>query len=195
MRSLDGGWQMNEAIATIHERMQEGGDWKAFQEEIAALHDEAATEEEYVTLMEAHRNLVAVGRYAFDEDTYAKLLPVTQAEYRLFLNKEAMEGDHINPAKLDRITKREVDAGRLDTDDSFRMLAADAGAVLGDLSPILAHSCKRGDWFLYGVASAAVAAAALERTGASSLWLIAPAILIGWYINERQRRAQLTAAA
>jgi hypothetical protein len=56
-------------IASLHERMAKGGDWRIFRDEIAALHAQAKTEEEFVTLLEAHKNLVAVGKFAFDEET------------------------------------------------------------------------------------------------------------------------------
>jgi hypothetical protein len=93
-------------IASLHERLSRGGDWRAFREEIAALHADATTEEEYVTLLEAHRKLVAVGKFAYNEETYAKLLPVAEAEYRMFLNKEATEDGAVNPVLLERITQR-----------------------------------------------------------------------------------------
>jgi hypothetical protein len=35
-----------------------------------ALHTQATMEEEFVTLLEAHKNLVAVGKFAFNEETY-----------------------------------------------------------------------------------------------------------------------------
>ena len=108
--------------------MAKGGDWRAFRDEIAALHAEATTEEEYVALLEAHQKLAAVGKYAFDDETYAKLLPVAAAEYRLFLSREAMEDGNINPVVLERITRREFEAGRLNANDEFRKLAM-AGAT------------------------------------------------------------------
>src|SRR5690348_16052217 len=70
---------MKPEIASLHERTEKGGDWRVFRDEIAALHAEATNEEEYITLLEAHRKLVAVGKFAFDEETYAKLLPVAAA--------------------------------------------------------------------------------------------------------------------
>ena len=119
--------------------MAQGGDWRVFRDEIAALHAEATTGDEYVTLLEAHRNLVAVGKHVFDAETYAELLPVTRAEYLMFLNKESMEGGMINPVLLDRVTLREVEAGRLDPEDHFRKSAAAAAAVLGDSAELTAH--------------------------------------------------------
>lgn len=177
---------MRSEIASLHERMRQGGDWRAWRDEIAALHAEATTEDEYVVLLEAHRNLVAVGEYAYDEATYAELLPIARAEYLMFLNKEAMEDGRLNPVLLDRVTQREVEAGRLDPEDDFRKLAA-AGALLGDSAEFTAHRCGRGDYFFYGMAAAAILAWALNRVQVSPLWLIAAGLAIGWYINERER--------
>ena len=179
---------MKAEIASIHDRMAQGGDWRQFRDEIAALHSVATTEAEYVTLLEAHRNLVAVGEDAFDTETYAKLLPITRAEYLMFLNKESMENGIINPALLDRVTRREVEAGRLDAEDDFRSLAAAGGSVLGDSAELYAHRCKQGDYFFLGMAVAAVLAFVLPYVRVSPLWLIAVGLLIGWFLNERERK-------
>lgn len=168
--------------------MSRGGDWQAFRDEIAALHAAAASEEEYVTLLEAHSNLVAAGETVCDEQTYAKLLPIAAAEYRNFLNKEAMEDGMVNPALLGRITRREVEAGRLDPNDSFRTLASSEASVLGDFAEVTAHRCKQGDWFFYGATSAAILAAGLALVPLSPFWLIAFAFAAGWFLNERERK-------
>lgn len=188
---------MKPEIASLHERMGRGGDWRAFREEIAALHAEATTEEEYVTLLDAHRKLVAVGKFAYDEETYAKLLPVTVTEYRLFLIKEAMEGEGglINPVLLERVTRREVEAGRLDPSDSFRTLAMSGASVLGDSAEITAHRCKQGNWFFYGMAIAAILSAGLALIPLSPLWLIALGFLVGWFLDERERKRIKTSIA
>jgi hypothetical protein len=138
---------MRPEITSLHERMSQGGDWRTFRDEIAALHAEATTEQEYVTLLEAHRNLVAVGKAAYDAETYAKLLPIAEAEYRMFLNKESMEGGVVNPVLLERVTRREVEAGRLGPEGEFRKLAVAGAAVLGDSTEHTFHKCKRGDYF------------------------------------------------
>ncbi|MGE0260159.1 MAG: hypothetical protein AB7T18_15550, partial [Alphaproteobacteria bacterium] len=143
------------------------------------------TEDEYVTLLEAHRNLVAVGEYAFDAETHAKLLSIMRAEYLMFLNKESMENGIINPVLLDRVTLREVKAGRLDPEDKFRKLAAAGGAVLGDSAEIAAHRCKRGDFFFYGAAGSAIVASLLVQNHISPLWLIVAGLLIGFYLNKK----------
>lgn len=179
---------MNLEIASLHERMAKGGDWHAFRDEIAALHEKAATEEEYVTLLEAHRNLVAVGKFAYDDETYAKLLPIAAAEYRMFLNKEALENGSINPALLERITRREVEAGRLDADDDLRKLSVAGASVLGDSAEETTHRCRRGDWFFYGFVIAATLSVGLTLVPLSPFWLIVPGLVGGWYINERERK-------
>ena len=175
-------------IASIKDRMAQGGDWRAFRDEIASLHDQATSEAEYVTLLEAHHNLIAVGEYAYDADTYAKLLPIARAEYLTFLNKESLEDGVINPAILDRVTQREVSAGRLEPNDDFRTLAAAGGTILGDSAEYHAHRCKHGDYLFYGMAIAAVLSVALVRAGISPLWLIAVGLLAGWFLNERERK-------
>jgi hypothetical protein len=141
---------------------------------------------EYVTLLEAHRNLVAVGEHAYDQETYAKILPVARAEYLMFLNKESMEDGIINPVLLERVTRREVEAGRLDPEDEFRKLAVSGATVLGDSAELTAHKCKQGDYFFYGMASAAILSLGLKEVRISSLWLIAVGLLIGWFINNRE---------
>lgn len=179
---------MRAVIASLHERMSQGGNWREFQQEIAALHAEASTETEYVTLLEAHRNLVAVGEHAYDTETYAKLLPIAQAEYRMFLNKESMEDGVINPVLLERVTRREVEAGRLDPNDDFRQLAVAGASVLGDSAELTVHRCKQGDFFFYGMAGAAVLAVGAAQIPVSPLWLIPFGLLGGWFLNERERK-------
>jgi hypothetical protein len=44
---------MKSEIASLHERMAQGGDWRSFRDEIAMLHSEATSEEEYVALLVA----------------------------------------------------------------------------------------------------------------------------------------------
>lgn len=179
---------MNPQIASLHDRMASGGDWRSFRDEIATLHETAKTEQEYVTLLEAHRNLVAVGEHAFDKETYEKLLPVTAAEYRMFLNKESMEDGLINPVLLERITRREVEAGRLAADDELRQLAVAGAAVLGDSKQVTANQCRKGNWFFYGVLVAAGLSIGLASIPLSPLWLIFPGLVAGWYLNERERK-------
>lgn len=179
---------MKPEIASLHERMGQSGDWLAFRDEIAALHADASTEDEYLTLLEAHTNLVAAAKFAFDEETYKKILLVAAAEYKMFLNKEAMEDGVINPVILERITRREIAAGRLNPDDNLRKLAVAGASILGDSAETTAHRCKHGDWFFYGMAIAAILSAGFAQIHFSSYWLVAVGFLAGWFLNERERK-------
>ena len=87
-----------------------------------------------------------------------------------------------------RLARREVEAGRLDPEDDFRKLAAAGGAVLGDVGEFTAHRCKRGDFFFYGAACAAILASVLVQFRLSPLWLIFAGLVIGWYLNEQERK-------
>src|SRR5699024_7176040 len=84
-------------IASLDERMAQGGDWMKWREEIAELHQRATTQEEYVKLLNAHFILGHLIDEVYDQETADKIRPVHSGEYKLFLNKEAMEnGDLIN---------------------------------------------------------------------------------------------------
>lgn len=187
---------MKSEIASLHERISQGGDWREFQEEIAKLHAIAESEEEYVALLEAHKKLVAVAKFAFSDEKHSKILAVAIAEYKLFLNKEAIENGEINPVALERITRREIEAGRLDPNDNLRGLAVASSSILGDSANITAHRRKNGDWFFYGMGIAAVLSVGLIQVDFSPLWLVAVGFFAGWVLNERDRKyiKQSTAA-
>src|SRR5664279_4689568 len=158
-----GSTKMQTEISSLKERMGRGGNWKEFRDEIASLHAQARTEEEHVALLQAHQDLVSVAKFAYDEQTYQQLLPIASTEYRMFLNKEAMEEGAVNPVLLDRITRREVEAGRLEFHDELRTLAVAGASVFGDTAELTAHQCKQGDWFFYGVAATALLSVGLMQ--------------------------------
>ena len=92
-------------IASLHERMAQGGDWMNWREKIADLHQRATTQDEYVVLLRAHSILGRLIDEVYDEQAAEKIRPIHSGEYKLFLNKEAMgNGELINPAILDMIT-------------------------------------------------------------------------------------------
>jgi hypothetical protein len=179
---------MNPEIASIHERMAQGGDWAEFRKEISRLlHDEARTQEEYVTLLEAHRKLMAVAEYCFPPDQCEQLRHIGKGEYLSFLNVEAMEGDQINPRMLNRITKREVESGRMPPDDDFRRFAEDAGSVLGD-SADLHYDRKLGDRIgLAGIVLGALAFFFISKSLGIGLFVIG--MVTGWFIIDQRRKA------
>jgi hypothetical protein len=183
---------MNPEIASLHERMAQGGDWMTFREEIARLHEEAKTQEEYVTLLETHKNLVTVAEHCFPPDQCAEIRRIAKGEYKLFLSVEAMEGDEINPVMLDRITAREVAAGRLEPEDDFRKLAEAGGSVLGD-SADLRYDRKLGDRIGFaGMGLGALAFFLLSK--ALGIVVLLVGMGTGWFINERRRKQALHGA-
>jgi hypothetical protein len=176
-------------IASLDERMAQGGDWMQWREEIANLHQRATTQEEYVTLLRAHSILGHLIDEVYDEQTAEKIRPVHSGEYKLFLNKEAMgNGERINPAILDMITAREVEAGRMDPNDDFRQLAAAGGQVLGDSSYLDAKPARRGNWVALAFAVLAIVlwALSVQPLGFSALWLIAVGFVVGTLMNNRE---------
>ncbi|MFZ6734308.1 hypothetical protein ACO0LG_20425 [Undibacterium sp. Ji42W] len=174
-------------ISNLKQRMSEGGNWQSFHDEITALHTKATTEEEYVILLEAHAILVELSKSCFDDATYRRLLPIIASEYLLLLNKEATQNGLVNSNLLERITRREVETGRLDPNDEFRKLAVAGEDMIGKTSGVTAHKCKHGDWFFYGMSFATILVYGLEMISWSPLWLIVIGLVAGWKINERER--------
>ncbi|HEX7875330.1 MAG TPA: hypothetical protein VF489_01970 [Sphingobium sp.] len=176
-------------IASLDERMSQGGDWMAFREEIVELHRRATTQEEYGSLLRAHSILGLLADQVYDEDTAREIKKIHHAEYLNFLNKEAIEGgDLINPAMLARITEREVEAGRLDPDDDFRQMAVAGGQVLGDSTYTTAKPSRRGNWVALAFVILAVVlwALSVHPFGFSALWLIAVGFVAGTIVNNRE---------
>lgn len=182
---------MNAEIAAIHARMAQGGDWFTFREEIARLHKEAKTQNEFVTLLEAHRILVGLAEHCFAPEKCAELRQFAFGEYMMFLNLEAMENEMINPVMLDRITAREVESGRLAPDDGFRTLAS-AGVLFGD-SADHRYDRKLGNGIaILGLVAAIIAFLLFGAGLAVGVFLLG--LIAGWVINEHKRKEALQAA-
>lgn len=179
---------MKPEIASIHDRMAKGGNWRDFRDEIAFLHEQATTEEEYVTLLEAHHNLVLVGQTTYDPETWARLRALAKGEYKLFLAIESTEHGNINPVLLERVTRREVEAGRLDANDDARLMAVAGAKILGDSAELTTSRKRYGDWFFYGMVAAVALAYGLQKIHQPVSWLIAVAFVVGWFINELEQR-------
>jgi hypothetical protein len=183
---------MHPEIASLHERMAQGGDWRTFQQEIARLNKEAETQQEYVTVLEAHRNLIAVAEHCFPPETYKQIKQIGQGEYQLFLSVEAMEGELINPVMLDQITAREVASGRMWPEDEYRKFAAAGGSVLGD-SADCRYDRKLGDRI--GIGGLILGALAFFLV--SEVLGVAVALVgmgVGWFINEKRKKQSLEEA-
>lgn len=108
------------------------------QKEISALWDELDSEEDRVSLLRVHRAVMDLVERAggLSGEALQRFQGAREAEYRLFLMKEAMlDGENVDPGALDRITDREVVSGRMSPDSDYRVLAKAAGAVLGSPQP------------------------------------------------------------
>ena len=136
---LDG---MNPEISNLMVRMMEPHErtWESTWESrnaIVKLNEIAKTEEEQLFLCFAFHALMdeAEQRGLIDPISLGKFKAVRKADYLMMLNVQAMVGDLIDPSKLEHVTRREVEAGRLDADDEFSKLAVAAGEVLGKGAP------------------------------------------------------------
>ena len=176
---------MSPEIASLHSRMAQGGDWFAFREEISRLHQVAKSQDEFVTLMEAHHNLVGVAEHCFAPEKCAELRQIAVGEYKMFLNLEAMEHEMINPIMLDRITAREVESGRLAADDSFRTLAS-AGTLLGDSADRGYDRKVGGRIAILGLVAGIVTFFFVGKGGAIAVFLTG--LAAGWMLNEHNRK-------
>jgi hypothetical protein len=189
---------MNDVVIPVTDPDSLLAELRRLRAEIAQLHEQAKTQEECVTLLEAHHNLVAVAEHCFTPEKCVEIRRIARAEYLNFLNTEALEGGNINPVMLDRITAREVEAGRLDPDDDFRKFAEAGGAVLGDTSD-LRYDRKLGDSI--GIAGLIIGVLAffLISKGAGIVIFVA-GMIAGWIINDQRKKraienAQLGRAA
>lgn len=178
---------MRPEIASLVDRMAEGGDWRQFQQEISALHEVATSEEERIALLKAHAVLRALAESVFDADMLPKVLDIAGREYKLFLWREALTDHGINPAELKRVTEREVRDGRMRPDDEFHTFAIAAGNVLGDSDEDIAHKCRNGDWLTLGAMGGAVLAVFLPTLGLSPWLAVLLGLVAGYLVNERER--------
>lgn len=127
---------MNPKLTDLITRMQskEPFDARGVQREISALWDELDVEEDRVTLLAVHKSVMdLIERSAgISGEALKRFQGAREGEYRLFLMKEAMlDDENVDPAELDRITAREVAAGRMSAESEYREFARTAEAVLG----------------------------------------------------------------
>lgn len=169
---------MRDEVATLHERMSQGGDWMAFRNEIATLHAQDNTEEEYCELLRGHHLLMLMIDEVYDSETATKFHAIAEAEYRMFLNKEAMQGENINPVLLERVTRREIEAGRLAPESDFREFAVAGATVLGDSSQRGRTRAQSAVWG--GVTLGLIVGIVLKFAMAGATWwTVFNAVLIG----------------
>lgn len=137
---------MNLKLADLIGRIQssQSFDVRSVQKEISALWDELDAEDDRVTLLKIHQAVMDLIERTggLTPDALERFQGAREAEYRLFLMKEAMlDGENVDPDAFDRITAREVASGRMAPDSDYRALASAAGAVLGSPKP------RKAGWF------------------------------------------------
>ncbi len=105
----------------------------AVRAEIAEIWPRLQTEPDRLALLELREHFMdfVERSLSHDAERLAQVRKARAAEYQLFLTKEAMlDGSNVDPAELDRVTAREVAAGRLAPDSEYRAFASAAGKVL-----------------------------------------------------------------
>jgi hypothetical protein len=130
--------RMSPGIADLMLRMKSKEEltWekaRAFRDEIVELNKTAQTDEEQTALVFAFHSLMnQVEEFELvDPSSLDHFRNVREADYKMMLSAQALIGEHINPDRLECITRREVEAGRLAADDKFRQLAVAGATVLG----------------------------------------------------------------
>jgi len=179
---------VNKEISTLQIRMAQGGDWKLFRDEISNLIDVAESQEEYISLLQAYANLIAVGPSCYDEETWEKMHPITQGEYKFFLIKESSNSEGIiDPRVMKYVCEREISSGRMDPDDSFYELAI-SGQTIGDPSTSSRSLKRAGNRIAIGFTISAILFWVLGfREPVSPLWLILAGMILGTVVNSREQ--------
>jgi hypothetical protein len=99
-------------------------DWQKIREEIHAEHERATTTADRVTLLRIHEALMDwVERNSrLTPEGLEKFKETRRHDYNILLVREALVDENVDPQKLEEITRREVEAGRMPLDDRLREL-------------------------------------------------------------------------
>lgn len=122
--------RMSPGISDLMVRMMtiEGLTWpqaRAFRDEIVELNKAAHNDEEQTALVFAFHSLMnrVEALDLIDPSSLQNFRNVREADYRMLLSVQAMIGELIDPIRLELVTRREVEAGRLAADNDFRRFA------------------------------------------------------------------------
>jgi len=122
--------RMSPGISDLMVRMMtiEGLTWpqaRAFRDEIVELNKIARNNEDQTALVFAFHSLMnrveELG--LIDPSSLQHFKNTREADYRMLLGVQAMIGEMIDPIRLELVTRREVEAGRLASDNDFRQFA------------------------------------------------------------------------
>jgi hypothetical protein len=121
---------MHEELENLLGRMRDASNWVAYRNELVELSPQLNDEADRVVLLAAYKALMDT----VEPNIQGADLPVFRKarleEYRRLLIEECIDGDKVDPARLDRVTSREVAAGRLAADDDLRELGQIGGTFL-----------------------------------------------------------------
>lgn len=110
-------------------------DFIGYKDEIVRLHTQFTDEEYKVQAIVLYRMLI---NYTCDNiqasgGDATGLRNVALSEHKMFLIKEAQNAEgNIDPDELARVTRREIEAGRMDEDDGLAKLADAGSKALGN---------------------------------------------------------------
>ncbi len=112
-----------------------------FHSSVSEINKDAKTDEYQVKLI----NITADFEHLFEinSDLTPQSLQILrqarQITYRQMLVEQGSVGGNVDPDRMERITRREVDAGRMTPDDDFRQLAVASSLVMGKPQAAVMH--------------------------------------------------------
>lgn len=134
----------NLMVRMMSRRCQNWGQARALRDEIVELNKVAKTGEEQAAICFAFNALMdnVEADDLIDPSSLDQFRNVRKADYKMIVAQQAWIGENVDPARLEAVTRREVEAGRLDAHDGLRQLAIDAAAVMGKS----VNAIKRPTW-------------------------------------------------
>jgi hypothetical protein len=182
--------QIREGILREHERATSGADRDA----LLAIH---------TSVMDAvDRSMMdAVERGEVERDALAAFRKARRQDYCRLIAFEAQVGDQISPQKLDGITRREVEAGRMAPDDELRILGEAGGMIhlapedKGDVADEPNMAARLGQvlyWLGCGLACAILALGGVmaygdNRLGVTFFIVSVVAAVLAWLVGRACR--------
>jgi len=97
-------------------------DWRQIREDIHTEHERATTTADRVALLKIHKALMDRVERDVASDNMEKFKEARRKDYRILIARETLVGENVDPQKLGEITQREVEAGRMASDDNLREL-------------------------------------------------------------------------
>jgi hypothetical protein len=114
-------------------------EWNKFRNEIVEHFRRTTSTTERVALLRVYKALMDAVEQSpgFAPEDMAKIKEARRSEYYLMLIAEGVGPDGLDPQKMEEITRREIEAGRMSPDDGFREDTVRALTELGvDIPPV-----------------------------------------------------------